>query len=243
MKAAIDTLRNALEMFPEHESLKIRLARELFIERELVECEKLCHQILRKNSKMTAGYLLLGDIKKSKGETSEALEFYEKAVALEPQNNMAKVNYIALLISSHDLQKSLALVKELGEDKDFNHTPAYLQITAELSNNLLAVNEISDAIPLINKVIELDPENPSAWLNLGSAYFSLNQFDQALKYYQKALEIDKRFALAQSNIGLVYLNKYYASKDSDLLEKAMESFEEAIRLSPSYALDKGTGLL
>ncbi len=61
-KAAINTLQKAITTFPNHESLKIRLAREFFNTGKLPESEELCRQILERNDQMTHAHILLGNV-------------------------------------------------------------------------------------------------------------------------------------------------------------------------------------
>lgn len=231
--AAINILQKALVQFPEHESLKIRLAREFFNTGKLSETEGLCRQILEKNNQMTHAYLLLGNVNLRLNKLEEALKNYEQAATLEPQNVMIKVNYASILMKNNELRKSLDLVNELGNEGTFINTSLYQEMIYELGNRFLSTGKLKEAIPLLKKVIAFDPENPDAWLNLGSTYFSSNQLDQALENFKKVLELNKDYAVAHSNIGLVYLSKYEADQKNSFLKQALDSFEKAIRLSPS----------
>lgn len=232
-ETAINTLQKALVQFPEHESLKIRLAREFFNTGKLSEAEELCRQILQLNDQMTHAHLLLGNVNLRLNKLEEALKNYEQAAALEPQNVMIKVNYASILMKNNELRKSLDLVNELGNEGNFINTSLYQEMIAELGNRFLATGKMKEAIPLLKKVIAFDPENPDAWLNLGSTYFGINQLDQALESFKKVLELNKDYAVAHSNIGLVYLSKYEADQKNSFLKQALDAFEKAIRLSPS----------
>ena len=231
-KAAINTLQKAITTFPDHESLKIRLAREFFNTGKLSECEELCRQILERNNQMTHAHILLGKVNLRLNKLAEALKNYERAANLEPQNVMIKVNYASILMKNNELRKSLDLVNELGNKGNFINTSMYRGMISELSNRFLSNGEMKEAIPRLKKMLASDPENPEAWLNLGSAYFGLNQLDPALESFQKVLEINKNYAVVHSNIGLVYLSRYQADKKEKFLQQALGYFEEAIRLSP-----------
>ena len=230
---AIEFLRKALTLFPEHESIKFSLASELFTSGSYPETKALCRELIDTNDQFTSAYLLMGDVDKRLNQIKGALEYYEKAASIEPQNAMIKAGYADLLMRNDDLGIALTTVQELENIGNFSNSSAYLDLVSELGNRFLAKGELSEALPLMKKVTELDPDNPAAWVNLGSIYFGLNQIDAALECFQNALEIDENFALALSNIGLVFLNKFYIDKKSITLDKAMEYFNEAIHHSPS----------
>ena len=231
--SAIKCLREALSIFPNHESIKLNLASELFTTGNYAETLELCEELLGENDNFTSAYLLLAEVNKKLNKIEASLGFFEKAISIEPQNAMIQVGYADLLMRNDDLEKSLTTVLDLGNKGNFTTTSVYLDLISELSNRLLSVGEFSKAIPIMKIITENDTENPAAWANLGSAYSGLEQLDSALECYKKALEIDGDFAQARSNIGVVFLQKFYQDKRTATLEKAKESFNEALRLTPN----------
>lgn len=229
---AIGILQHAVTVFPKNEALKIRLAIELFTGGELTRALDICRQLIEEDNQFTPAYILGGDVYARLNQIEEALRNYEQACALEPQNKMIKVKYATLLLENNELQKALPIMNELEKYEKFTHTPAYLELISTYGIRLISNGEVAEAIAIFKKIVDINPRNPEAWVNLGSTYFNSKQFDLALENYQEALKIDKSFALAKSNIGLVYLNKYVEDNQIFWLGKALESFDEAIILNP-----------
>jgi len=229
---ALGILQHAVTVFPKNEALKMRLAIELFTGGELTKTLDICRQLIEEDNQFTPAYILRGDVYTRLNQIEEALRNYEQACALEPQNKMIKAKYVTLLLENNELQKALPIMNELEKHEKFIHTPAYLEMISTYGIRLISNGEGAEAIAIFKKVIDINPRNPEAWVNLGCAYFNSRQFDMALENYQEALKIDKNFALAKSNIGLVYLNKYAEDNQTVWLGKALESFNEAIILNP-----------
>jgi len=72
---------------------------------------------------------------------------------------------------------------------------------ANRSVSLLRDGELRDAFVYLRKSIELDPENPNLWINLGAFYAKQEAYDQALGAYRIALHRDPRSRGAISGLG------------------------------------------
>lgn len=61
-------------------------------------------------------------------------------------------------------------------------------------------NELSEAVTLYRKALELDPKNASAYNNLGDTLKSLKHYEEAERSFRKAIELDSNHAIAYSNL-------------------------------------------
>jgi tetratricopeptide (TPR) repeat protein len=77
-------------------------------------------------------------------------------------------------------------------------------------NNLgaqyLIVKNYREAVPALEKAVQLQSTFTKAHLNLGSAYRGLKQYDRALTEYQQAQQLFPRYADAVFNMGILYLD-------------------------------------
>jgi predicted O-linked N-acetylglucosamine transferase (SPINDLY family) len=147
-----------------------------------------------------------------------------KAVASQPQSQVA-----ALLKQGLELhqQGQLAQARQIYEQvlaKQPTHFDAlHLSgaIAAQSKNPALAVE-------LIGKAIELNPNNASAYSNLGIALKELKRLDEALASYDKAIAIKPDYAEA-------YYNRGIALNELKRYEEALASYDRAIKIKPDYA--------
>lgn len=96
-------------------------------------------------------------------------------------------------------------------------------LEAEMAGDDNAAREAYQAL------LELDPDRPRAWFQLGNIEAEYGELDRAISAYQQALEHDPAYHEARYNLGLVYLRK-----GSDTLDEARDAMPEDTR---SYATD------
>jgi tetratricopeptide (TPR) repeat protein len=63
------------------------------------------------------------------------------------------------------------------------------------------------AINLLNRAVEADPKNKSAWNDLGLAYFETREDGLAINAFQKQVEINPYHEYSYNNLGRVYLRQ------------------------------------
>ncbi|KAF5433807.1 Tetratricopeptide (TPR) repeat containing protein [Candidatus Methanophagaceae archaeon] len=183
-------------------------------------------------------YLLLGDIRKragaqkwfnraygegKKGNKETAIEYYTKALELNPEYPDAYYNRGATYYNLKDYEKAIS---------DYNKALELNQEYVDAYNNRgLAYGDLKDygkAISDFNKAIELNPEYADAYNNRGAAYYDLTEYEVAISDWNKAIELNPEDATAYYNRGFAYdyLKDY---------EKAISDWNKAIELNPEYA--------
>ena len=235
VKGAIETLQKAIGLFPENEAFKVFLGMTYIESGDLTTAEGYCRQLLDANSKMTAAHILLGDAQDRLNKVEPALLSYENALALEPQNGMIKVKVAGMLAKKGELSRAQAILEELESPRNIVQTPEYLEALSNLALQVLSAGDGERAIALYRKATAINPENPDAWLNLGSAYLRQKRYDLALENFEKALTLNKKIALAYSNIGVVYMTRFSEENDPALADRALDYFNRAIALQPDLA--------
>jgi tetratricopeptide (TPR) repeat protein len=90
-------------------------------------------------------------------------------------------------------------------------------------------------VQALNAILEGDPKNVNATVQLGNVYFDAERWDDAIKWYGRALELDPRNADASTDLGVSY---YYSNKP----DEALAQFEKSLAISPTHTktlLNKG----
>lgn len=90
---------------------------------------------------------------------------------------------------------------------------------------------LDESINEYSKAIQLDPFNPMAYNNRGSAYHKKGEYNQAISDFTKAIELRYYYWEAYSGRGKVYA-------DQGDLDKAVSDFTQAIELNFNYDLIK-----
>jgi Flp pilus assembly protein TadD len=87
----------------------------------------------------------------------------------------------------------------------------------------------------LTTILESDPNNASATLQLANAYFDAERFTDAIQWYERTVKLDPKNVDANTDLGVSY---YYESR----ADEALATFERSLQLDPGHTktlLNKG----
>jgi superkiller protein 3 len=84
------------------------------------------------------------------------------------------------------------------------------------------------AIDVCRRVVEIDPRDAKAWINLGAALGQAEQADEEIEAYRKAIQLAPKYAEAWYNLGVTQ-----ARCEEDVA--AIQAYKQALLLSPKFA--------
>ncbi|MDR2731433.1 MAG: tetratricopeptide repeat protein [Treponema sp.] len=84
---------------------------------------------------------------------------------------------------------------------------------------LTEANRPYDAIPFFRKALDMEPENPLLWLNLGIAQQKTGEYNEAVESFHQAIVIQADLPEAWFSMGLIY----YETKEFELAEECYKS--------------------
>lgn len=162
------------------------------------------------------------------GNTSKALEAYEKAVKLDPQAVQIYRDIAELRMRSGQPDQALHAALKV-KDLAPNDPMSFIF----LGNVYVAQGELSKASEAYVQALKVDPTNLRALENLGN-YFALTDPEKALSYYQKYLEISPRDADINFQIAIVHHRAGRFSKALSFYKKSIE--EEPTQVASHLAI-------
>ena len=192
------------------------------------------------------------------GKNSEAVDAFEKVIALEPQFDRA---YYAMGLAYWYRGDYPQAVTALEKAVQINPNPyfywrylglsyfflnqfddalaAYEQaITNNPEDFVLYVEQgltyqkaerYEEALTSYNKAVSLNPNHPWIYGNRGSLYNKQGEVELAFSDYNKAIQLNPDGASAYINRGLLY-------QEQGEVELALDDYNKAIQLNPNYAL-------
>lgn len=102
-----------------------------------------------------------------------------------------------------------------------------------LRADFLAYNQrFTDARALLDRVLQEDPNNASAYETQGFLEFRQGHLEEAKKSYTRAVQLDSQSYLAHYYFAAISMNGLMASLDEAQVEKSLRT---AIQLNPSFA--------
>jgi tetratricopeptide (TPR) repeat protein len=99
--------------------------------------------------------------------------------------------------------------------------------------DFLACNErVADARPLLDRVLQEDPQNVSAHETMGFLEFRAGHVDEARKWYKQAVKLDSQNYIAHYYFAAISMNGGASPGDDAQVESSLRA---AIKLNPSFA--------
>jgi len=110
----------------------------------------------------------------------------------------------------------------------------------EVGKGLFRKGQNEEAAEYFQKIVELDPENASAYTFLAEVHIKKGELSEAEELLEKAISIDSSLATAYMDLGIVYGEKKEFAKAEEELKKVIEldstSFEAHNNLAHLYNL-------
>jgi serine/threonine protein kinase len=154
------------------------------------------------------------------GKTDQALECYEKVIALNPKHFNALNNKGLIYIKQNNFDKAIECF-----DKSLELSGAHELALANKAMALEFKGKLDDAIRHYVQSIKLNPHFFTAWTNLSACQFKAGYYREALISADTSLKISPEYASAWNNKGLILYNL-----DRD--QEAFVCFYKAIQLDP-----------
>lgn len=119
-----------------------------------------------------------------------------------------------------EAEEQLRLAKPLAASPENEAEVEYYQ-----GRLAMARAQFQQALSHYQHVVDFDPEDPSAWIDLGDAHKRLEHFEEAETSYKRAIELDPSQADYYSSLSLLYT-------DQDQFPKAMQTLENGLAANP-----------
>lgn len=82
-------------------------------------------------------------------------------------------------------------------------------------------------IQALQTIVQNDPRNAEARIQLGNAYFDAERFQDAIRWYTGALELDPKNVNVSTDLGVSY---YYTNQP----DRALQQFDYSLTIDPSH---------
>lgn len=166
----------------------------------------------------TQAWRLLAVFQEKLGDYGAALEAYERALSLTPDDaGLARdIARLASLLNLHELAERFLL---RGRRQD----PASLEIVNDLAYAYCAQSRFPAAIELLSTTLTDNPGSGLLWNTLGCVLFESGQAAQSLVFFDEAIRL-------QGDLHTAYFNRANARKAVADVRGALEDCDRAIAL-------------
>jgi tetratricopeptide (TPR) repeat protein len=148
----------------------------------------------------------------NQGKYQEAIEYYERALRIDPNHVNALNNKGVALANQGEYKEAIECY-----DKALEIDPNY---TTAQNNKKLALEKLKNSK-------KRDSEDVDALIEKGFDLYIGGEYEEAIECYDKALSVNPYYVVALHNKGKVfsYLEKY---------EEAIECYDKALEIDPNY---------
>lgn len=165
----------------------------------------------------------MGIVLKAQGKYAEAIEHYQKALALKPHQPEVLSNLGNVLKETGELEAAIAAYQEA-----IALNPAY----AEAHNNLGIAykdqQQLESAVACYETAMRLKPNYAEAYHNLGIVLRLQDKLDAAIAYFEQAIALKPTYAEAYTSLGSTL-------QQQGKLEAAIAQYQRLIELQPDSA--------
>lgn len=159
----------------------------------------------------------------------DAIEHYQKAISINPDKEWTSIVCQALGSIYAEVKGNIEAgisTYQAGIILDPNNYELYLS----LGDTYMATYDLDSAIRTYCDAIMLNPDDYRGYSKAGIALWEKDYLEEALVSFHKSIDLNPENEYAHNNLGILYLDGLGDA------EEALEYFETAAELNPSYTL-------
>lgn len=159
----------------------------------------------------------------------DAIEHYQKAISINPDKEWTSIVCQALGSIYAEVKGNIEAgisTYQAGIILDPNNYELYLA----LGDTYMASYDLDNAIRSYCDAIMLNPDEYRGYSKAGIALWEKDYLEEALVSFHKSIELNSENEYSHNNLGILYLDGLGDA------EEALEYFETAVELNPSYTL-------
>ena len=182
----------------------------------------------------------LGNALLEEGKIEEAIVHYNKALKLAPNYPEANIRLANALSKKGEINQAILHYKKALQHKTdchkvrYNplvkqHRTACYEVHRYLADDLAKQEKNDEAIEHYLQSLELKPDQPEVYYNLGNVLARERRLDEAVMRYNEALKLRPDYLEARSNLAR-------ALAEQGRLEEAIEHWREMVRINPDESV-------
>jgi tetratricopeptide (TPR) repeat protein len=187
------------------------------------DSEALFRQAVSVTESNYLAYNNLGFYYSGQGRSKEALENYQKSLAIQP-SYLDALNNLGYALAGLNRHAEAVPYYEAALRANSNH----VEVHNNLGNSLSELGRADEAIAHYRFVLQKQPDHANAHNNLGIALAMQGQLEEGIGHFEAAIRAQPNYASAHSNLGNAYAAQHK-------LDAALREYEICLKLKPDDA--------
>lgn len=212
-------------------------------------------KLVKEHPELAAAHASLGVMQLSRNEDTLALQSFQKAVELDPE---LTAGYMGLAhgymrrgevepakaalrkVLELDPQNALAtdVLQGMSKGEEVLTQSPEAQRHFDKAEEHFRAHRFQQAVVEYDLAIAADPKFAKAHIYKGDAYYQMGDLARAVECYRTAIQVDPKDRQAHRFLGDVLEREYDRTGEVKYLDEAIESFQNAVILDPSYQMAK-----
>ncbi|MFH1761650.1 MAG: glycosyltransferase [bacterium] len=134
-------------------------------------------------------------------KTDKAMDYFQKALNLDPENLDTIYNIGILYSENNDVLKATTMFEKL-----YQLEPSSSENQKRLAALYYRDRRYEDSQALLTKYLEIQSSDPEAYYWKGLCFYAGKDYENAIKCFEKVLEINPDFTDARSTLAQCYIN-------------------------------------
>jgi len=186
------------------------------------DTQALFHHSVEVTPRNTTALILIGNDLNDSGKLAEAGQYYQKAIAINPDSSEAFDNYAVLL---HKLNREEEA--EHYYQRALKDSPNNQHILKNYARLLYKQQRMNEAAACLEKALSVDDYNAQNHIDLGSILMSQDRIDESMQHFLAAMKYDPNNLQGPANMAIA-LNKSGRNSESiRLLEATLDKHPDA----------------
>jgi len=218
---AVKQLRKAAALKPEdvqaHYLLAIIYSSQSKEQEATDEYEVILQKVIEEDPGNSEGYAYLGQLYYSQGKLPQAIDQFEKVLALQPKNAEILSILGSLFLEIPQREKAIEFFKRSIESNP-KHDGSLNSLGYMYAEDGVNLDEARD---LIKRALEIDPENGAYLDSLGWVYYKQGDYEKAVLFLERAAKFIED-PIVYDHLGDAYLGLQKKQMALDSWEKSLE---------------------
>jgi len=162
-------------------------------------------------------YINLGNIHSAKGDMDKAINYYNEALELNPDEAEPWFGLGVCYKNKNEYDKAIECY-----EKAISIRPSFYSAHINIGNIYKLKNELDKAVEFYKKALLFNQNDSDAYNSLGLLYFDRYEIEEAIYCFKKAIQIKPNFEKPYINLGNVYKTRGEISQALHYLNLAVE---------------------